>query len=93
MLGFLANHKSSLLIVLGAIPGALLRMQISKKLALYNKSKLTGFLILNTVATFFLGFFLAIKPKIEFTSSNQVLYLLILGMWQQANMVSSYRYP
>ena len=77
MLGFLANHKSSLLIISGAIPGALLRMQVSKKLALYTQSKLLGLVILNTVATFFLGFFLAIQPKLEFISSNQELYLLL----------------
>lgn len=77
MLGFLANHKSSLLIISGAIPGALLRMQVSKKLALYTQSKLLGLVILNTVATFFLGFFLAIQSKPEFISSNQALYLLL----------------
>ena len=74
MLSFLANHKSSLLIAIGAIPGALLRMQISKKLALYTQSKLLGLIILNTVATFFLGLFLAIQPKLELISSNQALY-------------------
>ena len=77
MLGFLANHKSSLLIISGAIPGALLRMQVSKKLALYTQSKLLGLVILNTVATFLLGFFLAIQPKLDLTSSNQGLYLLL----------------
>ena len=77
MLGFLANHKSSLLIISGAIPGALLRMQVSKKLALYTQSKLIGLVILNTVATFLLGFFLAIQPKLDLTSSNQGLYLLL----------------
>ena len=77
MLGFLANHKSSLLIISGAIPGALLRMQVSKQLALYTQSKLLGLVILNSVATFLLGFFLAIQPKLEFISSYQALYLLV----------------
>ena len=77
MLGFLANHKSSLLIISGAIPGALLRMQVSKKLSLYTQSKLLGLVILNTVATFFLGFFLAIQSKLDLTASNQGLYLVL----------------
>ena len=77
MLSLLANHKSSLLIVIGAIPGALLRMEISKKLALYTQSKLLGLVILNTVATFLLGFFLSIQQKLDLTSSTQGLYLLL----------------
>ncbi len=77
MLALLANHKSSLLIISGAIPGALLRMQVSKQLFLYTQSKLLGLVILNTVATFLLGFFLAIQPKLELISSNKGLYLLL----------------
>ncbi len=77
MLVFLENHKYSLLIISGAIPGALLRMQVSKKLSLYTQSKLLALIILNTVATFLLGFFLAIQPRLELLSSNQSLYLLL----------------
>ena len=91
MLGFLANHKSSLLIISGAIPGALLRMQVSKKLALYTQSKLLGLVILNTVATFSLGFFLAIQPKLESISSNQALYLcLCVGFLGSFSTFSSF---
>lgn len=77
MLTFLANHRSSLLIAIGAIPGALLRMIISNKLSFYTKSKLTGFLTVNSVATFLLGFFLSIQSKSELIAYNQSLYLFV----------------
>ena len=77
MLDFLLDNRSSLLIAVGAAPGALLRLQLSKKFSSYTNSKLNGVLIVNIISTFLLGLFLALQQKIVSLSVNQSLYLLI----------------
>ncbi|KGG14591.1 MULTISPECIES: FluC/FEX family fluoride channel [unclassified Prochlorococcus] len=77
MFNFLGDHRSSLFVAIGAAPGAILRMQISKKIFIHTKSDLYGVLLVNSIATFLLGILLGLQQKTYFLLDNEPLYLLL----------------
>ncbi len=76
MFDFLNNVKPSILVSLGAVPGAILRMQISNKIYYKGNSNSLGILLANLFATFLLGFCLGIQNKFDYIDNNQPLYLM-----------------
>ncbi len=77
MFNSLEDYSPSIFVAIGAIPGAIFRMQIFNRLASNTQSNLYGLILVNTIATFFLGFCLAIQKNIFYMQNNQPLYLLI----------------
>ncbi len=70
------DFKSLLFVGIGAAPGAVLRMQILKRFYSYRKSYFWGLLFINSIATFFLSYFLAIQDKFILGIYKESFYLL-----------------
>ena len=77
ILGIINNLKDILLISFGAVLGVNTRLLIYKKLAKLNLSKDIIALIINTLASFFLGLFLSISSEISSLSLLDQLVLFI----------------
>ena len=77
MLDIFKDYQSCLLVAIGAVPGGILRMQLRLKFSQYKKFYFDGLNIVNTIATFLLGFTLAMHSKIIINVTSQQFYLLI----------------
>ncbi len=77
MFEFLNTYNSSVLVAIGAAPGAFLRMQISTNFNTFKRSKFLGILFVNSIATFLLGLCLGLQNRAFYLNTNQPLYLMI----------------
>ena len=78
---------------LGAILGANIRFKIQNQLKYFNLNKHLFILIINTIASFFLGLFLAIIEKFSFfIYSYQLVVFFSIGFLGSLSTFSSYVY-
>ncbi|WP_269621969.1 fluoride efflux transporter FluC [Prochlorococcus marinus] len=77
MFDFLDNYNSYLYVGLGAAPGSIIRMHIVRLFMVKRKSSFQGILLVNLVATFFLGFFVGLQNIRSSFSINHPIFLLI----------------
>ncbi len=77
MFDFINTSHSSIFVVIGAAPGAILRMQISRKIHKITQSNLLGTLLVNSIATLLLGFCLGLQNRALYLNTNQPLYLML----------------
>ena len=74
----LENFENTLLISVGAVFGVNARFLIYKKLEIFNLSKQYIISLINILASFLLGLFISILPKINTLSYSYELGLLFL---------------
>tara|TARA_Y100001968_G_scaffold87413_1_gene78384 strand:+ start:3683 stop:4069 length:387 start_codon:yes stop_codon:yes gene_type:complete len=77
MASFLEGSNSVLLVSLGAVIGAYLRVEFLKYSELIFKRKYSGVIVINLIATFFLGFTISFFDYLELNNSDKPLWLFL----------------
>ena len=77
MSDLLDGYRSFLFVAMGAAPGAVLRIYISKKFYFYTNSQFSGILVVNLIATFLLGLCLGLQNQFNHLTDNQPLFLIL----------------
>ncbi len=81
------------MVSLGAVFGANTRFIISKKLESLNINKHNSILTVNTLASFFLGLFISILPRVgSGRFSNQLALLFLIGFLGSLSTFSTFIY-
>ena len=77
MFELLESYSSFLFVAIGSACGAVLRMYITRNLYSFTNSRFSGILVVNLIATFFLGLFFGMQNKFDYMNSPQPLFLIL----------------